>query len=99
MRRFVMTGEANWLPLAIWLVGLAVVLLMAWLAVGAWSRFFRRQLVVTCPKTGEQYECVLKGDKTRDGMFTDVERCSAFEDPDHVTCEKTCLHTLHAKHT
>ena len=50
---------------------------------------------VLCLPMGGVAECDLVRDVDR-GRWTDVQRCSQFDDPDHVTCEKNCLVLMNA---
>jgi hypothetical protein len=84
-----MNGEASWLTVAILLFGAAGIGTLAAIGtnIGMKLRAVRRR--VACPR-GVQCDCVLLQNPS-DGRWVDVAACSAFDDPERVTCQRRCL--------
>ncbi len=85
-----MHGESHWFPVVWMLVGGAAVLGIEWLE-RMLSRHLREQeRDVLCPVRHERMRALVVVDD-RTGQPTGVRRCSAFENPESVTCAKPCL--------
>jgi hypothetical protein len=89
-----MNGEASWLTVAILLFGLLGIGMLAAVGtqIGMKLRAVRRR--VQCPR-GRECECVLLQNPS-DGHWVDVAACSAFDDPERVTCKRRCLERVAA---
>lgn len=88
-----MTGEANWIPIAMVLVGGLAILAFA-ASSSLWFRYLRReQRRLVCPASGKPVLCEVVKD-TRTGEWTGVLRCSAHRNPDDVRCSMKCLANL-----
>jgi hypothetical protein len=70
---------------------LAMFVLVYWIV--TWSRI-RTTESVACPGDGKVHDVSFvhtTGDRWEPGEVIDVARCSAFEHPDQVTCNKACI--------
>jgi hypothetical protein len=87
-----MTGQAHWLTLAFIAGGAAALLLMLWLE-GRASRAGRGKhylsRTIECPKKHLMVDATFIQDN-KTGAVDDVVRCTAFDDPERVTCRKYC---------
>ena len=95
-----MTGPTHWPGIAVWILVGAVVMLVLPALLERAARAYRHRGRVgytrrrfACPETGTDVECVLTR-SMRTGAFRDVVACSAFADPERVTCDKACVRLL-----
>ncbi len=88
-----MTGEAHWFTLAVLLAGAAGTLLIATFSFLLGRRYVIHRRRFVCPVRDEAVETTMVRDE-KTGEWTSVLSCSAFPDPEHVTCEQKCLKTV-----
>jgi len=87
-----MNGQSHWIDIVLLLIGgcgVAVLFLLNWLS----SRFLHAETRdFVCPRKGS-VEAVLV-QNMRSGQWLGVRRCTAFKDPDFVTCTRDCVDEL-----
>jgi len=91
-----MTGQAHWLTFAFIAGGAVALLLMLWLAgraskAGRGKHYLSR--TIECPKKHVRVDATFIQDN-QTGKISDVVRCTAFDDPEKVTCAGQCADEL-----
>ena len=91
-----MAGQAHWLTFAFIAGGAVALLLMLWLQTraskaGRGKHYLSRQ--TECPKRHVMVDATFIQDN-KTGEISDVVRCTAFKDPEHVTCDGYCADEL-----
>ena len=88
-----MTGQAHWITfIPLFLGGL----LIAWLVLRearAARRYWLERRRLNCPTLHRRVAATVVRD-ARSGEAIGVQSCSAFADPETVTCDKACVATL-----
>jgi hypothetical protein len=91
-----MTGPETWLTFVFIAGGALLVVALGWLATRA-SKAGRGKHCeshrVACSTKGQLFDCTFVADNAT-GELERVASCSAFADPEHVTCEERCIDEL-----
>ena len=85
-----MHGEAHWFPIVWMLIGGGLVLAIEGASRWLSRHFLEEEREVLCPVRHERASTLVVVD-ARTGRPTGIRRCSAFPNPDDVTCAKPCL--------
>lgn len=85
-----MEGSAHWLDMLVVAGGGAAVLGLVLLLSRPFKFLTRKRQQLECPKLHRRVECVLVENNTSK-QVVNVVSCSAFDDPEAVTCAKSCV--------